>query len=393
MFDKETVLILGAGASCHYGYPTGEELVERIIEKTKELKENINERLQRHGHSRDVASRSQFNWEYAFPQSKEERIRAILQKHPNESTNPVYSANPTPLQHKTSCDLLLYAKYVNLEEDLFHQLHELLKSLHPLNIDSFLRYNPRYAPLAKTLIADILLECDGKLPPKPEKYNGDAAKWKKDNDWYRYLFHALTYGCKVDAKDTSGKADIAVSIANLTIITFNYDTSLERYLRKAFQRVEAFQNRTDELMDLIKKNIYHVYGKLADEDFYDLPPEQRKAKRSDIVRASADIEVVDIDKQEKRKNNLKKATGDALKKAQRVVILGYGFDGENNKLLDIFNVDGIKPHNKHVAYTNYGNSQRIERKFIELKKGEPRRFDTSTRTVAEALQFDFDLTW
>ena len=35
MFKSPTVFILGAGASWHYGYPTGEELVKRIIEKAQ----------------------------------------------------------------------------------------------------------------------------------------------------------------------------------------------------------------------------------------------------------------------------------------------------------------------------------------------------------------------
>jgi hypothetical protein len=34
--DKNpTVFILGAGASWHYGYPTGEKLVQKVIEKAK----------------------------------------------------------------------------------------------------------------------------------------------------------------------------------------------------------------------------------------------------------------------------------------------------------------------------------------------------------------------
>lgn len=31
MFTEPTVFILGAGASWHYGYPTGEKLVEHVI--------------------------------------------------------------------------------------------------------------------------------------------------------------------------------------------------------------------------------------------------------------------------------------------------------------------------------------------------------------------------
>lgn len=35
MFDRETVFILGAGASWHYGYPTGEELVRKIVDRAR----------------------------------------------------------------------------------------------------------------------------------------------------------------------------------------------------------------------------------------------------------------------------------------------------------------------------------------------------------------------
>lgn len=32
MFNNKTVLLLGAGASCHLGYPTGYELIQKIKE-------------------------------------------------------------------------------------------------------------------------------------------------------------------------------------------------------------------------------------------------------------------------------------------------------------------------------------------------------------------------
>src|ERR1700731_281365 len=35
MFDNKTVFIIGAGASWHYGYPTGEQLVSQVIQKAK----------------------------------------------------------------------------------------------------------------------------------------------------------------------------------------------------------------------------------------------------------------------------------------------------------------------------------------------------------------------
>lgn len=37
MFDRPTVFILGAGASWHYGYPTGEKLVGDVMKEAAEL--------------------------------------------------------------------------------------------------------------------------------------------------------------------------------------------------------------------------------------------------------------------------------------------------------------------------------------------------------------------
>jgi hypothetical protein len=35
MFTERTVFVFGAGASWHYGYPTGEELVKKVRQKAK----------------------------------------------------------------------------------------------------------------------------------------------------------------------------------------------------------------------------------------------------------------------------------------------------------------------------------------------------------------------
>jgi hypothetical protein len=39
VFDNKTVFLLGAGASWHYGYPTGEELAKKVAVTAKELGE------------------------------------------------------------------------------------------------------------------------------------------------------------------------------------------------------------------------------------------------------------------------------------------------------------------------------------------------------------------
>ena len=41
MFNAKTTFILGAGASWHYGYSTGEELVKKVIQKAAYLCEYL----------------------------------------------------------------------------------------------------------------------------------------------------------------------------------------------------------------------------------------------------------------------------------------------------------------------------------------------------------------
>ena len=37
MIRNNTVFVLGAGESCHYGYPTGEGLVDQVVKMTERL--------------------------------------------------------------------------------------------------------------------------------------------------------------------------------------------------------------------------------------------------------------------------------------------------------------------------------------------------------------------
>ena len=86
-----------------------------------------------------------------------------------------------------------------------------------------------------------------------------------------------------------------------------------------------------------------------------------------------------------------------INQPSRVIILGYGFDEENNQNIGL-DFDRYIQKNVRFAYTNHEDSQRIERKFITRIEHKPSwhletaRFQKSIRTVAEALQKDFDFT-
>jgi hypothetical protein len=40
-YPRETAFILGAGASWHYGYPTGDRLVKKVVDKARFAAEHI----------------------------------------------------------------------------------------------------------------------------------------------------------------------------------------------------------------------------------------------------------------------------------------------------------------------------------------------------------------
>ena len=87
-----------------------------------------------------------------------------------------------------------------------------------LSIDRFLAFNPEFDDIGRFMIAAILLSCERTPHLK--------------GDWYQILFNELT---------TEGP-DIPVDL--LSVVTFNYDRSLEWYLFRSFRA--AFHFSDDE---------------------------------------------------------------------------------------------------------------------------------------------------
>lgn len=128
MFTKNTVLVLGAGASCHFGYPTGETLIDRIVKTIKK--------------THFLASATQ--------------------------SLPLYQSHS---DFKVLCDYLEFYD--------------------PLSIDSFLtEFSNRkdIVVAGKTMIAYEILQAEdpNKLIRTLDKDG------KRNENWYRFLHHALT---------------------------------------------------------------------------------------------------------------------------------------------------------------------------------------------------------
>lgn len=122
--------------------------------------------------------------------------------------------------------------------------------------------------------------------------------------------------------------------ANLTIVTFNYDRSLEYYLINAIKHGYPGHSDEDYKRQLKKINIFHIYGHVgelpeigdgrivpygAQTDFL------RVLKRSEGLRIIPELREAD--------NPTIGEIRNGISKASNIFFIGFGYDAENLNLL------------------------------------------------------------
>lgn len=282
MITQRTVLILGAGASMPYGFPSGHDLAEQICSQL------------------EGGSRSEF--------------ARCLQDCGMEQ----------PIIEQFSRDLYL--------------------SSMP-SVDAFLEHRPKLMDVGKLAIARALipLEDSEQLMAIGHKPTENA----ETKPWYRYLFERLK--CKRDEFRDN----------RLTILTYNYDRSIEGFLFRATMHLhELSEEETKVLLEPIR--VIHLHGQLGVHPCYakdagsarsyavSLRPETLKMCASQIRIVGEEIE---------GSTAYQQALG-ALRLAKRVCFLGFGFDLVNVERLRLPSFDGP---NVHYWGTVYGLGEgRIE---------------------------------
>ncbi|MBU3655300.1 MAG: hypothetical protein FGM23_02940, partial [Alphaproteobacteria bacterium] len=344
MFAKKTVLILGAGASVPYGYPTGAGLVDEVLKRA-------NHRL----NNKNLWEHRWKPYDYTVSSPEEENLKTFIGN---------------------------------------------IRKYKPINIDYFLHQvygggteqHKQLIQLGHELIAEVILRCEKKIDDRgnftrPIKdQDGNLAKDKNginsyEDNWYRYLRHdLLSDGALEGEQDENGLTTaLKKSLKNLHIITFNYDVSLEYFLYESFKVL----NEKCAQAVLEKLNILHVYGQIRDnfqqeitnnrKFGYPLEPldplsnygnwdnidSKLTQNQINIINtdpwASAKEEITKLDKALKiaaphisvigeNKSRDEKVTARAkemLKDAETLAFFGFGFD-ENN-----LNVLGFEDFNKN----------------------------------------------
>jgi len=253
MISKKAVLILGAGASAPYGFPSGAELVKRMCTDL-----------------RSGATR--------------EEIDKILDEHHFEGE--------------------------------FDDFLDTLARSGQLSIDAFLEHNRKFLEMGKLAIAGIL------LPLEDEKslFTFDSS------NWYKLLFSQLN----TQFEDFASNA--------LSIVSFNYDRSLEHFLVTALQNSHPNKTYAECFGQVQSLPIVHLHGTLGrlPKNELDVGEGARqytaRALRFDLHNSAKQIRIIH---EEVEKDPSFATAKMLLSEAEVIAFLGFGYDQINLKRLGL----------------------------------------------------------
>jgi len=257
LIRQRTVLVLGAGASAVFGFPSGRKLRDDIIA----------------GLSKEIAQPFQLLTAAGFDAHHVASFRDTLRR----------SGQPS--------------------------------------VDVFLEYRPEFIPVGKVAIAAALIP-----------YEDEAKLWGGSDNWYEHLWKHL---------GPSLMDDVAQS--QLSVITFNYDRSLEHFLFSALKN--AHNISTDDAARYLREviRIVHVHGKLGELPHADggrgisraYQPGDPSSLKDAAVAAARTIKIVHEGAQDDAEFVQARQL---LAQAQIVCFLGFGYLKGNVERLEIANL-------------------------------------------------------
>jgi hypothetical protein len=212
----------------------------------------------------------------------------------------------------------------------------------PGSIDAYLEANPSDADLGKYLIARELKSrerLETLFPPN-------------DAGWYRYLFDSLL----VDGEPQFDRSA-------LSIVTFNYDRSLEAYFLTRLQARFAM-SFADATKVLSYVPIVHVHGILGH-----LPevPYQTATTPHELIAISRQIQIIHeiADTDDAFCNDMFSRAHSLLASSDRILFLGFGFHTDNVRRFRFFVPESTAAKETLAAVGAMGtmNVQRIKRQL------------------------------
>jgi hypothetical protein len=215
------------------------------------------------------------------------------------------------------------------------------------SIDAFLEANPEFADLGKLAIAATLTILG---PPHDHVVDGGL-------DWYRYLWGRMHEGAKNFAEFKGNQ---------IRVLTYNYDSSLERYLERVlgnyYTELGALEDGEIRKLAMTAVPVLHVHGDLAGVEDTILPENDRSFFfGSDLVhKAARGIRIV----HEGAPDATYKLAHEWLRWADNVYFLGFGYHPTNLGRLRLPEIRNEPKHWARMMGTGYGMmNAEMERAF------------------------------
>ena len=300
MISSKLVIILGAGAHVPYAFPIGSALTVEIV---KLLPSQVND-------------------------NHNELIYELFDLYNN--------------------------KIGNLRQSLVN-FRTLLNSSGHSSIDSFLATHSGkegFSEIGKYIVAKLLLPLEFRYDfSRAHRLRIRADNEDGDQDWLSYLFEKMVAGCLASPSDF-------LKNNNVSFVTFNYDRTLEHFLRIRLQH--TYDLSPEEAWTYAKQiPINHVYGSLGVYDSNSV--HGGKLSPSQINTSAASIRLMHEERSSSSQNNSSQIAKiiNLISSAQRICFLGFAFDPDNVNLLQL----GICCNAKPVYASRYkmpnGEWQRV----------------------------------
>jgi len=397
MFRKKTTLILGAGASKPYGFPLGYQLIDDIIHCIRNDTVLFPYTpLNRAAFMEKGASLKLSD--YSLFLELTDILPTIRQGIQKGNLERIFSSrNYCNDYSEKTIDGVIYGglgshKLMTIKLHFIKDLEDLAKMLEdfdPVSIDAFLRDHPEHKIAGQTMILYCLIKCHNS-----EKYKKNLLDNSLDNEqvcelkktkviqdnWYRYLLNDIKSGCQKPS-------DLLQN--NLSIVTFNYDVSIDFYLKDKLLKTSYFSDYAKQYLEE-KLSINHVYGSICEfeeiEDFYDLKQNNPSELEQNTINFHHLLYgYLESIGEAPRIKLMGERTIDPLIKeniqsADTLILIGFSFDSDNLSVLGFPNrkeeyeafllakqMGGIPTHKK-IFYLDYlGRMQSLNNEFLKLE--------------------------
>jgi len=313
MFRSKTVFVVGAGASCELGFPSGAQLLEQIANSLDIYFDNRNQM-----------------------QRGDTRLYHAFQEFARQSSGPLNDFQFAGWRIRDAAKLGLSI------DNVIHQFAD----------------DVLVARVAKLAIARNILKAEEsshflRLNTELRPPNIDLGSIR--NTWLGGLAQLLVQDV------TRSEAECVFD--NLAIISFNYDRSIRRFL--PFALSSQFGMSTEESQQISKQlSIFHPYGSLGP-----LPWEASGGTGFGDADHASLIDVSDrirtFTEQVEETESLA-SMRQALSEARQIVFLGFGYHRQNMTLLS----DGVKGTARRV----FGTSQGLSGSDREVVSGQAAQF-------------------